>query len=159
MDTDLADRISETLKQKGCRITNQRRAIIEAAFGTSEHFTAERLIEMARRIDPATSRATVYRTLPLLVETGFLKEVDLGREQKHYDPNFIEHPHHNHLICIDCGKVHEFEDPHMELLEDCIARRLGFSASNKVLRIEATCDRLRLNGRCEIKEQRETASF
>ncbi len=105
----------------------------------------------ARALDPSVSRATVYRTLPLLVESGFLREVDLGKETKHYDPNFVEHPHHNHLICVDCQRIVEFEDPHIELLEECITKRLGFSPTNKTVRIEATCDELKRFGKCDRK--------
>ena len=90
--------------------TSQRDAIIEAAFGTTEHYTAEELLNMARRIDPSVSRATVYRTLPLLVDCGVLKEMDFGKDYKFYDPNYVDHPNHNHLICVDCNKIVEFEE-------------------------------------------------
>jgi Fur family ferric uptake transcriptional regulator len=104
---------------------------------------------MAKRIEPSVSRATVYRTLPLLVESGSLKEVDLGKDHTYYDPNFVNHPHHNHLICVDCHKVVEFEDQHIETLEDCITKRLGFSPSTKSVRIEATCDQFKRSGECK----------
>ncbi len=149
MDDVVRERIDAFLQLKGLRRTTQREVIIEAAFGTQDHFTAEELWEKAREIDPSTSRATLYRTLALLVESGLLREIDLGRDQKCYDPNFIDHPHHNHLICTDCQMVVEFEDAHLEVLEDCITRRLGFSPSNKGVRVEASCDALREHGKCE----------
>ncbi|MEM7010100.1 MAG: transcriptional repressor [Verrucomicrobiota bacterium] len=149
VDQAVNDKIDAFLQLKGLRRTFQRDVIIRAAFGTEEHFTAEELWAMARKIEPKTSRATLYRTLTLLVEGGLLREIDLGRDQKCYDPNFIDHPHHNHLICTDCQKVVEFEDTHLEVLEDCITRRLGFSPSNKGVRIEASCDALQLTGVCE----------
>ncbi len=145
------------LAGKGLRKTSQRDAIIEAAFGTREHFNAEELLTMARKIDISVSRATVYRTLPLLVESGLLRELDLGGETKIYDPNFLEHPTHNHLVCVDCRKIIEFEDPNMELLENCITRRLGFSPTNKMVKIEAHCDELKLRGTC-TKRPAETES-
>ena len=113
------------LSSKGLRRTVQREAIIDAAFGTNEHFTAEELLTMARRLEKSVSRATVYRTLPLLVKSGLLHELDLGSDTKIYDPNFVEQPTHNHLICVDCDRIIEFEDVNMELLENCITRRLG----------------------------------
>lgn len=136
------------LAGKGLRRTTQRDAIIEAAFSTKDHFNAEELLVMARRIDRSVSRATVYRTLPLLVESGLLRELDLGGETKIYDPNFLEHPTHNHLVCVDCKKIIEFEDVNMELLENCITRRLGFSPANKMVKIEAHCDELKHHGTC-----------
>lgn len=148
MIAEVKERVEAFLRLKGLRMTRQREVIIEAAFGTTNHFTADELWEMARRIDTSTSRATLYRTLALLVESGLLKEIDLGRDQKHYDPNFIEHPHHNHLICLDCDRVVEFEDTHLEVLEDCISRRLGFRPTSKSIRIEARCEELRQRGTC-----------
>jgi Fur family ferric uptake transcriptional regulator len=152
MDTEIRQKIDAYIEGKGLRKTVQREAIIQAAFSTAEHYTAEELIEMARRIEPTVSRATVYRTLPLLVESGLLKEIDIGKDHKTYDPNFINRPHHNHLICIDCQQVVEFEDHYMETLEDCISKRLGFTPYSKNVRIEAHCDRLKKFGECERKK-------
>ncbi len=149
MNADLRQKIYDFIEKSGLRKTVQREAIIEAAFSTTEHYTAEDLLVMAKRIEPSVSRATVYRTLPLLVESGHLKEIDLGKDHKHYDPNFVNHPHHNHLICVDCQKIVEFEDKHIETLEDCITKRLGFSPSTKMVRIEATCDQLKQSGSCK----------
>ena len=73
MDAALRQRIYDFIEQKGLRKTAQRDAIIEAAFSTHEHYSAETLLEMAKKIEPSVSRATVYRTLPLLVECGVLR--------------------------------------------------------------------------------------
>lgn len=149
MEAGTLEKIDHFMKSKGLRRTAQRDVIIKAAFSTKDHFTAEQLWSMAREIDPRTSRATLYRTLALLVEGGLLCEIDLGRDQKYYDPNFIDHPNHDHLVCVDCGKVIEFEDSHIEVLEDCITRRLGFRPTKRTIRIEACCDKLRKTGMCE----------
>lgn len=148
MDSGVRQRIYDFIEEKGLRKTMQRDAIIEAAFSTTEHYTAEDLLAMSKKIEPSVSRATVYRTLPLLVECGVLKEMDFGKDYKFYDPNYIDHPTHNHLICIDCNKIVEFEDVHIDTLETCISKRLGFTPERKVVRIEATCDELRDTGAC-----------
>lgn len=157
MPTDVQTQVRESLLEflagKGLRRTVQREAIIEAAFSTKEHYTAEELLVMARKIEKSVSRATVYRTLPLLVESGLLHELDLGSDTKVYDPNFVEHPTHNHLICIDCNKIIEFEDTNMELLENCITRRLGFSPATKAVKIEGHCDELKAKGSCQKQRQ------
>jgi Fur family transcriptional regulator, ferric uptake regulator len=137
------------LRDQGLRLTDQRLAIIEAAFETKEHYTAEQLLTAARLRDAHVSRATVYRTLPLLVETGFLHELDLGRDQTVYDPNYTEHPTHNHLICLDCDKIFEFEDEMLEAQENAVTRKLGFSPASKHIRIEANCDKLKKAGNCK----------
>lgn len=148
MQEDVSDRLVEFLKENGLRRTVQRDAIVKAAFSTNEHYTAEELLVMSRRIEPSVSRATVYRTLPILVKSGLLREMDFGKDQKYYDPNFLDHPHHNHLICVDCDKIVEFEDEHINLLEDCISRRLGFTPEMKSIRIEASCEELKQHGSC-----------
>jgi Fur family transcriptional regulator, ferric uptake regulator len=152
---EINDRVHAYLAEKGLRKTPQRDAIVQAAFSTTEHYTAEELLVMARKVDRSVSRATVYRTLPLLVECGVLREMDFGKDYKFYDPNYLDHPTHNHLICVDCSRIVEFEDQHIDLLESCITKRLGFSLASKNLRIEASCDALRKYGECKNRKATE----
>jgi Fur family ferric uptake transcriptional regulator len=144
-------RFLEFLDEKNLRLTAQRRAIVETAFSTREHFTAEQLLAWSRRRDGSVSRATVYRTLPLLTESGLVREMDFGKDYKFYDPNYAEHPHHNHIICQDCEKILEFESQKLERLENEISQRLGFSLKTHRLQITAHCDELKRNGRCRKK--------
>ncbi len=148
MDSAIQERLAEFIRRKGLRRTGQRDTIVKAAFSRDEHFTADELFERARKLDAETSRATVYRTLGLLLEAGLLRAIDLGDNQTTYDPNFVDKPSHNHLVCIDCGQVVEFEDTHLELLNDCVTRRLGFKPIRQSIKIEANCEQLRLKGRC-----------
>ena len=152
IDEQARAQLDSFLLSKGLRQTRQREVVIEAAFATDEHFSADGLLKRVRKIDRTVSRATVYRSLALLVESGLLREVDLGRDQTYYDPNFLEKPQHNHLICKDCDRVVEFEDEHITLLEDCITRRLGFSPATKSIRIEANCDELARRGVCKNRK-------
>ena len=133
------------------RLTGPRCAIIESVFGTEKHFTADELLKWARRRDKSVSRATVYRTLPLLTESGLVREMDFGGEHKFYDPNYAERPHHNHIICQDCGKIVEFESRKIEQLENEISRRLGFLVRTHRLQITATCEEFRRLGACSKK--------
>lgn len=149
MNPIIKERLEEYIRKRGLRRTAQREIIVEAAFANDDHFTAEELWTKARKLDPKTSRATVYRTISLLLECDLLKEIDLGRDERVYDPNFLDSPDHNHLICVDCGKVIEFEDENAAVLIDCLTRRLGFRPSSKSMRIEACCDKLRADGVCE----------
>ena len=144
-------RFLDFLAQKNLRLTGQRQAIIETVFSTKQHFTAEQLLEWSRRRDKSVSRATVYRTLPLLTESGLVREMDFGKEHKFYDPNYAEHPRHNHLICQDCGKIVEFESDQIERLENEISRRLGFSVKAHRLQITASCEEFRKLGTCSKK--------
>ncbi|MDH4477708.1 MAG: transcriptional repressor [Verrucomicrobiaceae bacterium] len=154
MDAQIAERLNNHLASKGLRRTRQREVIVDTVFSSDEHFNAEELLDRVRAVDRTVSRATVYRTLTLMVECGLLRHVDLGREQTYYDPNFLDKPQHNHLICIDCDRVVEFEDEHVALLNDCITRRLGFRPQMQSMRIEAHCDELGRNGTCRFKTER-----
>ena len=144
-------RFMDFLAQKNLRLTAQRQAIIETAFGTQKHFTAEQLLAWSRRRDKSVSRATVYRTLPLLTESGLVREMDFGKDYKFYDPNYAEHPHHNHIICQDCEKIVEFESEKIEKLENEISHRLGFAVRAHRLQITASCEELKKLGACKKK--------
>lgn len=157
MDPRVKERLEAHLASAGLRRTKQRDVIVEAAFATDDHFNADELLEKTRKLDRSISRATIYRTLQLLVDCDLLREVDLGRDQTFYDPNFLDKPEHNHLICLDCDRVVEFEDDHAALLHDCITRRLGFQPQMKSMRIQARCDELARTGHCKFKQQREAA--
>jgi Fur family ferric uptake transcriptional regulator len=87
----------EFLGQKHLRITSQRQAIIDTVFDTEEHFTAEQLLDWSQKKDKSVSRATVYRTLPLLTESGLVHEMDFGKDCKYYDPNYADHPNQTTL--------------------------------------------------------------
>ncbi|HVV70255.1 MAG TPA: transcriptional repressor [Verrucomicrobiae bacterium] len=144
-------RFLDFLSRKSLRLTTQRRAIIDTAFSTRQHFTAEQLLAWSRRRDRSVSRATVYRTLPLLTESGLVREMDFGKDYKFYDPNYAKHPHHNHIICQDCDRIVEFESEKIEQLENQISERLGFSVKSHRLQITANCEELRKLGTCKRK--------
>jgi Fur family ferric uptake transcriptional regulator len=148
MDAGVQERLDDFIRRKGLRRTGQRDMIIKSVFSQDDHFTAEELFDRVRKSSSDISRATVYRTLGLLVEADLLREIDLGENQTTYDPNFLDKPSHNHLVCIDCGRVLEFEDAQIDLLNDSVTRRLGFRPVRQTLKIEASCEQLRLNGRC-----------
>src|ERR1700721_1379572 len=128
------------LAHKNLRITSQRQAIVDTVFSTDQHFTAEQLLEWSRQRDKSVSRATVYRTLPLLTESGLVREMDFGKDYKFYDPNYAEHPNHNHIICNDCEKIVEFESDKIDKLENEISHKLGFAVKAQRLQITASCE-------------------
>ena len=137
--------------RRGLRQTPQRRAIVELVVSTRQHFTAEQLYDWARARDASVSRATVYRTLTLLTESGLIQELELGKEVKYYDPNYVAHPDHNHIICLDCGKIIEFDSPEIDQQAQKIAQDLGFAVKSRRLQILATCDELQKTGHCSRK--------
>jgi Fur family transcriptional regulator, ferric uptake regulator len=144
-------RFMEFLDGKNLRLTSQRQAIIDTVFNTEEHFTAEQLLEWSRERDRSVSRATVYRTLPLLTESGLVREMDFGKDYKFYDPNYADHPNHNHIICQDCEKIVEFESDKISKIEDEISHRLGFEVKSQRLQITARCAEMKRLGTCKKK--------
>src|SRR3978361_890096 len=142
------ERFMHFLGHKNLRITSQRQAIVDTVFSTDKHFTAEQLLEWSRQRDKSVSRATVYRTLPLLTESGLVREMDFGKDYKFYDPNYADHPNHNHIICQDCEKIVEFESDQISKIEDQITHALGFSVMTQRLQITASCEELKKRGAC-----------
>ena len=149
--TAVKEEFLKFLEEKNLRITSQRRAIVETVFSTDQHFTAEQLLEWAKERDSSVSRATVYRTLPLLTESGLVHEMDFGKDYKIYDPNYADHPNHNHIICDDCDKIVEFESDRLDQLENEISNELGFKVKSQQLRINASCEEMKRLCACKNK--------
>lgn len=126
------------LKKQGLKLTPQRRRVFERAFATHEHFSAETLYRWIQADSRDVSRATVYRTLSLLVEGGFLESLDAGQGELLYE-HVLGHRHHDHLVCLACGKIEEFSDERIEALQREAAERKGFALEYHNLRLFGTC--------------------
>jgi Fur family transcriptional regulator, ferric uptake regulator len=151
VDESTRQRLESFLEKKGLRRTAQRQAIIEAAFGTDQHFSAEELLVMSKQLEPTVSRATIYRTLPVLCASGLLKELDFDKGYKTYDPNYSTSPDHNHIICDDCDKIVEFTSDEMKQIEDKISHELGFRMNSQKVQLHGACEQLKQSGACENK--------
>ena len=99
------ENFKDFLVSKGLRVTNQRLAILDAAYDYSDHFTAEDLLGRSREIDSSVSRATVYRALPILIESKLIRQVDVGLEHKFYMANRNANTFQAQVICSDCEKI------------------------------------------------------
>jgi len=137
------------LATKGLRVTNQRLAIFEAAFAQKEHFTAEELLDHARAIDDSVSRATVYRTLPIMTESALLREVDIGKNLKYYHPNTDNNSQVAQVICMDCDKIFEISAPFMEWYGSSVSSKLGLTPISQRLQVSAHCNAFRTTGACK----------
>jgi Fur family transcriptional regulator, ferric uptake regulator len=137
------------LTKKGLRATNQRLAIFDAAFTQTEHFTAEQLLDYARVIDDSVSRATVYRTLPIMTESALLREVDIGSGEKFYRPNRDGGGTQvAQVVCTDCEKIFEISAPFMSWYGSTVSSKLGLTPVTQRLQVSAHCDRFRQTGTC-----------
>ena len=130
--------VEQHLRKSGFRWTNQRALIVRAALETHDHFTAEELLDLCRREDPKVSRATVYRTLSVLEEAGFVEGLDTGDGGRRFE-HVLGHEHHDHMVCLDCGKILEFRDDELERRQELAAKRAGFVIRRHSLRLYGTC--------------------
>ncbi len=113
------------MAKKGLRSTKQREHIVEAFFAQPDHVSIEELLARVRERDSSIGYATVYRTLKLLAESGVANERKFGDGLTRYELADGD-AHHDHLICVECKRIVEFEEPRVEALQEEIAARHGF---------------------------------
>jgi len=116
--------LSEYLVQHGLKRSTQREVILDAFLRAGSHVSVEDLLRIVKRKDPAVGRTTIYRTLKLFQEAGLASELLVGAEAR-FEPLW-NRDHHDHLICVYCGEIIEFQSPEIENLQDRIANGLGF---------------------------------
>ncbi|MEZ5977057.1 MAG: Fur family transcriptional regulator [Planctomycetota bacterium] len=140
------------LSAQGLRFTSQRKRVFDRAFATHEHFTAERLYNwLAEARGAKVSRATVYRTLALLVEGGFLNSLDTGKGELLYE-HVLGHKHHDHMVCVSCGRIDEFHSSEIERLQEAVANERGFVMVEHDLRLFGYCRACVKKGLCPLVE-------
>ena len=137
------------LKEKDLKITRQREILLRRIFEREEHFSAEQLEDRVK--GDGISKATIYRTLQLLVECGLVTEVALEDDRRYYEHVFGHDPH-DHIVCLDCKKVFEFDGTALLSVEAELAAKLGFVPESHRLRIEARCQQLQRDGHCDRDE-------
>jgi Fur family ferric uptake transcriptional regulator len=137
------------LRSKSLKITRQREILLRRIFEREEHFSAETLEERVRT--DGISKATIYRTLQLLVECGLVREVPLTDDRRMYEHTYGHTPH-DHIVCMDCGKIFEFDAAALADVREEVAKRLGFLPVTHQLRIEANCEELQRTGKCARSE-------
>jgi Fur family transcriptional regulator, ferric uptake regulator len=130
--------LHEHMEKRGLRKTEQREVIVETFFKSPHHISIEELLAVVRQKDPRVGYATVYRTLKLLTECGVAFERKFGDGLTRYELA-DESSHHDHLICVDCGKIIEFEEPQIEELQERIAARYGFTLKTHKHEMYGSC--------------------
>lgn len=130
--------LHDHMVKRGLRSTDQRRLIVETFFQAAHHISIEELLAEVRQKDSRVGYATVYRTLKLLTECGVAFERKFGDGLTRYELA-DESSHHDHLICVECGKIIEFEEPKIEELQERIAARHGFILKTHKHEMYGTC--------------------
>lgn len=133
------------LRGRGLKLTHPRRAILDAALARHDHFSADELADRLRQGPRPASKASVYRTLALLKESGLLEEQDFGGGRKFYE-QALGRTHHDHLVCIACGQIAEFQNPRIEQMQDQVTGREGFVPIFHSLKIFGYCRACRKRG-------------
>ncbi|RJQ43291.1 MAG: transcriptional repressor [Nitrospiraceae bacterium] len=122
---DRKEKLKAFLKQRGFKSTRQRDIIADEFLKSGEHITAEEMYKKVSRKHRDIGFTTVYRTLKLLAKSGLATERVFADNLTRYEPLSAE-DHHDHLICINCGSITEFEDLKLERLQEKIAGEFGF---------------------------------
>lgn len=128
----------EFLNKKGLKLTKERQKILGEIFAFHGHFDPEELLKRLSRRAAKVSKASVYRTLPLLLECGLIAQVQRDDKHAHYEHTF-GHEHHDHLICMKCGKVIEVFSPKLEAIQDELCRKNRFDGITHTLEIKGYC--------------------
>ena len=115
----------EILKQEGLRFTKQRKAVLESIENSKGHHDADKIYENIKLKNINVSRATVYRTLDILAKNKFIRKLDVGDGRARYEAKAIGE-HHDHMICLETGKIIEFFNEDIERLQDKIAKKFGY---------------------------------
>lgn len=126
------------LRSRRIKVTAPRRAVLEAVLGLNEHFEAEQVLYSLRERGRRVGKATVYRTLPLLVDCGILKQVRFDVKQAHYEHAFGEDPH-DHMVCRRCGRIVEFGSEEVIALRQRIAQRFRFHVISHRFQLSGLC--------------------
>ena len=135
---DAAARFTKYLQDNRLRLTRERRRILDEMLRIPGHFDADDLLAHFHRLGRRVSRATLYRTLARLVEAGLVHKVEMAQGQARYEVMVGRH-HHDHMICLACGRIIEFESREIERLQDEICRRKGFRMTGHMHQIRGRC--------------------
>tara|TARA_Y100001968_G_scaffold330826_1_gene383702 strand:+ start:4197 stop:4658 length:462 start_codon:yes stop_codon:yes gene_type:complete len=137
----LSNPLASGLHQDGRRLTSQRRKILElfTSIGSGIHLSAEEVHAQLLQSKARVSLATIYRTLRLLVQMGFLNELELSEGGHRFELLSDESPDHHHLICIRCGRTEEFESNQVVQAGRLASEKLGFKLIESTLNVRAIC--------------------
>jgi Fur family ferric uptake transcriptional regulator len=140
------------LREQGLPVTPQREIVAEVIFGSKGHLSVEDIEVALRASGERIGKATIYRTIEILVRSGLVEEHDFGEGFKRYEHLFGTTPVHEHLICINCHEVVEFQSPEVVRIQAEAALRHGFQPVRHRLDIHGLCSSCQANG-VQLPEQ------
>lgn len=141
----LLDRFKRILRENGLKYTKQREVLLEILYNSQEHFTPDDLYFKVKTKYPELNVgiATVYRTLNLLEDSGMATSISFGIQGKKFE--LANKPHHDHIICKNCGKIVEFEDLTIEKKQIEICKKHKFKMTSHIMQLYGVCDECNIN--------------
>jgi len=134
------EQFRDFLSGEGLKLTRQREAIASAFYASGEHLSLQELLDLAREQEPSIGYATVYRTMRLMTDGGLATEHQFADGHARFEPS-EEGEHHDHLICLTCGHILEFENDRIEAIQEAIANAHGMRVRSHRHEIYAECTR------------------
>lgn len=138
-----AEPFIEYLKSKGLKYTKKRRMVLEEVLKRRGHFDPEELYMALKTDGGKVSRSSVYRTLPLLLQSGLIEEVEKTEKHAHYEQT-TRKGHHDHMLCVKCGRIIEFYSEELERLQERLCKERDFESLTHSLEIKGYCRRHRV---------------
>jgi len=132
------DIFRDYIQEKGLRNTHQREIILDEFLIADRHITVEELFNVIKDKHPDIGYATVHRNLSLLCESGIAEEMKIGNQKARFEPKF-DREHHDHLICLKCGRFIEVHDTKIEKLQEKLAEQNDFRPVRHRLEIYGYC--------------------
>jgi Fur family ferric uptake transcriptional regulator len=129
--------LKKIIRALNLKVTSQRMAILKTLHEGRRHVTAQELYEKLAKDHPEIGFATVYRFLRTLTEGQFVTEVRMGGLPARYE--LAPKGHHDHLTCVKCSKICEFENRAIEQLQEKVANQFGFSLTHHILELYGVC--------------------
>ena len=127
------------LKEKGLLYSKQREQILDIFLKTEKHPTINDLYALVRKKHPQIGLATVYRTMKVICDAGLARETDFGGNIRRFEHKY-KHQHHDHLVCLKCGRIIEVLNPEIEKLQENLARKHRFKAVRHMMEIFGLCE-------------------
>jgi len=139
---DAKERFIQFAARKGLRRTEQRHRVLDVFLGTEKHLTVQELYDLVRKQYKGIGYATVARTVKIMCESGVCRQVDFGDGSQRFEHKH-GHEHHDHLICVKCGRFEEIYSPELERIQDRLVKKHGYVQESHKLDIFGLCPRCR----------------
>lgn len=133
------EKLYQFMAKNGLKRTHQRDLIAKVFFeNQADHHTIEDILQIARNEDSSISYTTVYRTLMVLTDAGLATQNQFGKGHSLFEASLGDH--HDHLVCTECDKIIEFENPTIENLQEDIAKQNGFRLTHHKMELYGICE-------------------